>query len=217
MMLLTKSRKKGGYCTAGIDLKNGEWIRIVSDGKGCISNEMLDKHLRYSNRDRVQILDIIEVECKEYKPNYYQPENYVFDSFTNINKIGNGTIDMVLKIHPFENKNFVFYDSGYSVHYDYIINSVKFEDRYSLILIKVINPQVDVKTWEQGNRTVTLNFIYNSKIHKYFRITDGLENEYREKPDGIYILPGDYAFIISLGDLYRDNKHYKLVSKIFPL
>jgi len=217
MILLTKSRKNKGYCTAGIDLESGEWIRIVSDEIECISNEMLDRHLRYSNGSEAQILDKIEIECKGYELNYHQPENYVFDSSINIHKIGNGSLDKVLKIHPFENKNFIFYDTGYSIHCDRI-NSIKPGDRYSLILIKVTDPQVDVKTWGNESRTVTLNFIYNFRTYRYFRITDGFENKYkREKPDGIYTLPGDYALVISLGDLYKDNKHYKLVSKMFPL
>lgn len=217
IILLTKSRKNKGYCTAGIDLESGEWIRIVSDGIGCISNEMSDRHLRYGNGNEAQILDIIEIECKGHELNYHQPENHVFDSSTNIHKIGNGSMDGVLKIHPFENKNFIFYDTGYSIHCDHI-NSIKPGDRYSLTLIKVTDPQVNVKTWEHGSRSVTLNFIYNSKIYRYFRITDGFENRCKkEKPDGIYVLPGDYALVISLGDLYNDNKHYKLVSKMFSL
>lgn len=47
-----------------------------------------------------------------------------------------------------------------------------------------------------------MNFTYNFKSHKYFRITDGLENGYKGKPDDIYILPGDYALVISLGELF---------------
>lgn len=216
IILLTKSRKKGGYCTAGIDLENGEWIRIVSDGEGCISNEMLDRHLKYNDGSIAQILDIIEIECNEYKPNYYQPENYVFDSSTNIHKIGNGSMNKVLKIHPFENKSFIFYNIDYSVHYA-DINLIEPWDRYSLILIKATNPQIEVKTWENGSKSTVLNFRYNSRYYKYFRITDGSEEEYKRRPDGVYTLSGDYAFVISLGDLYRDDKHYKLVSKIFFL
>jgi len=215
IILLTKSRKKGGYCTAGIDIESGEWIRIVSDGQGCISDEMLDEHLRYDNGGMAQILDIIEVECTGYNPNYYQPENYVFDSSTKMHKIGNTTIDKVLKIHPFENRNTIFYDTSYSISGNFV-KEIDSNDKYSLILIKVTNPQVDVKTWEEGNKSVTLNFLYNLKFYKYFRITDGFESIYKRKLDNIYILPGDYALVISLGELW-DNKHYKLVSKIFPL
>jgi hypothetical protein len=215
LILLTKSRKKGGYCTAGIDTENGKWIRIVSDGKDCNGDEMLDEHLRYDNGGMAQILDIIEVECIEHNPNYYQPENYVFDSSTKMHKIGSTTIDKVLEVHPFENKDTIFYDTSYSIPGDFI-KKIAPNDKYSLILIKVTNPQVDVKTWENGSKSVTLNFSYNFKSYKYFRITDGLESGYKGKPDDIYTLPGDYAFVISLGELW-DNKHYKLVSKIFSI
>lgn len=216
IILLTKSRKYGGYCTAGIDIENGQWVRIVSDGCGCISNEILDCHIMYNNGSMAEILDIIEVECKKYSPNYYQPENYVIDSSKWIRKIGRATMDEVLKIHPFENRDYIFYNMSYKVYHDEIF-SIDEKDRYSLILIKTTQPQINVKTWADGGKNVTLCFNYNYICYKFFRITEGLENEYKLKPDGTYILPGDYALVISLGELYKDNYHYKLVSKIFPL
>lgn len=76
---------------------------------------MLDEHLRYENGDMAQILDVIEVEFIGCNPNYYQPENYVFDSSTKMHKIGSTTIDKVLKVHPFENKDTIFYDTSYSI------------------------------------------------------------------------------------------------------
>ena len=29
--ILTMSSKNGGYCVAGVDVNNGNWIRLVSD------------------------------------------------------------------------------------------------------------------------------------------------------------------------------------------
>ena len=31
IVLLTKSKKRGNYCIAGVDRKTGEWIRIISE------------------------------------------------------------------------------------------------------------------------------------------------------------------------------------------
>lgn len=216
IILLTKSRKHGGYCTAGIDTKTGEWIRIVSDGEGCNTDEITSKQLSYKNGHQAEILDIIKIHCIEYKPNEFQPENYVNDKSKYWQKIGQASLDEVLKLHPFEDKDYIYYNADYRIEGS-SVGKIRNENKYSLVLIKVTDPIVVVKRWPEGDTSVTLNFCYNKQNYKYFRITNGIEAEYKTKGDGNYIIHGKVGLIISLGELYTDSKHYKLIAEIFNL
>lgn len=214
IILLTKSRKHGGYCTSGIDIEDGKWIRIISDGLGCSTDEIPSSQLTYDNGNEANILDIIKVHCTEYRPNYFQPENYVNDRNEIWEKLGRVTFSQVLQLHPFENKDDIYFDTSYSILGAHI-TQIPYQDRYSLILIKVDNPEVNVKTWESGRKNVTLSFSYNNNYYKYFRITDGSENSYLNYRDGNYIEEGSFGIVISLGELFTDLKHYKLIASSF--
>lgn len=46
--ILTMSSKNGGYCVAGVDVNNGNWIRLVSDvvyTHGALSNNDIKPRL----------------------------------------------------------------------------------------------------------------------------------------------------------------------------
>ncbi|WP_017209974.1 dual OB domain-containing protein [Clostridium beijerinckii] len=215
IVLLTKSRKHMGYCTSGIDIENGNWIRIVSDGIGCLTDEIPHSQLTYENDVEADVFDVIEVECIQYKPNYFQPENYVNNKNVKWKKIGQTSIEDIIKIHPFENKDYVYYDTGYSISNSFI-SQLEDKDKYSLMLIEVINPVIVVKTWGVGDRSVTLNFNYNGEEYRYFRMTDGFDLQYSSYCDGNYTILGRVALIISLGEVY-ESKHYKLIAKVIKL
>ena len=215
IILLTKSRKHGGYCTSGIDIENGNWIRIVSDGIGCQTDEMPHGQLTYQNGEEANIFDVIEVECIQYKPNDYQPENYVNNKNVRWKKIRQASMDEIIKIHPFEKKDYIYFDTEYSISASYI-SRLDSRQKYSLMLIQVINPVIIVRTWNPGDKSVTLNFRYNGENYKYFRMTDGFDLQYRDYGDGSYTILGRVALIISLGEVY-ESKHYKLIAKVIKL
>lgn len=216
IILLTKSRKHGGYCTAGIDVKTGEWIRIVSDCDRCNTDEITSEQLSYENGQEAEVLDVIEIHCIAPKPNKFQPENYVNDNTQYWQKIRKANLDEVIQLHPFENKEYIYFDNDFRIEGSSVAE-IRDEDKYSLILIKVTNPIVVVKTWPEGDKSATLNFCYNKQNYKYFRITNGLEAEYKAKADGNYIIRGEVGLIISLGELYKDFNHYKLIAEAFNL
>lgn len=221
LIILTKSRKHGGYCIAGVDIHTGEWIRIISDDIESSTDEITERQLTYINGQVVDILNIVKVKCKEFKPYYYQPENYVLDSSTQFTKLGEASLRDVLNIHGFEKKDFIYFNSDYRVENSFI-NNMDDKNKYSLVLIKVTNPSVNVsvKPWSScGEKSVTLSFFYNHYHYNYFRITDDdFASEYHENECGNYQLHGNYALVISLGELYKINSsHYKLIAKIFEL
>lgn len=61
MIILTKSSKFSAKCVAGINVENGEWVRLVSDDvekHGAIPDYKLQTDTR-----EVCILDVVEVHC----------------------------------------------------------------------------------------------------------------------------------------------------------
>ncbi len=79
VVILTMSSKNHGYCVAGIDLQNGEWIRLVSDDAdthGALSKE----DVRYSDGGCCKPLDVVRVAIDQYTPIEHQPENALIDS-----------------------------------------------------------------------------------------------------------------------------------------
>lgn len=214
-VLLTKSRKHSGFCIAGIDLIDGSWVRIVSSETG-LSNEIHRGSLLYENGQEADFFDVIEVECIKKVPSYFQPENYLMDNKKWI-KLDKSNINETLKIHPFEMHKTIFYDKNHNIE-EKTVREIENPSRHSLVIIKATNVSIFVKTWRPGEKKATIHFTNNNNIYKYFSMTDGTENEYIRKDDGVYPLVSDYALIISLGELYDgDKKHYKLVAKMFPL
>jgi hypothetical protein len=224
IILLTKSRKHGGYCTAGIDCTTGKWIRFISDDRECRTDEVTEKHMTYNNGQVAEVLDVIQIGCKEFNPYYYQPENYLIDINNQWLKLGTASINKILRIHPFETKEYLFFDTYYKIS-DTLVKSLDEEDIYSLIFISVKNPiiNVNVKPWN-GEKSVTMSFKYNSKNYRFFRITDEIfESEYYQYDYGNYTLFGNYGLVISLGESFAwesnhsEQWHYKLIAKVFEL
>lgn len=214
IILLTKSRKHGGYCTSGIDVKNGRWVRIVSDGVGCNHDEIPYNQLICDNGEEAKIFDILEVECDSYKPTYFQPENYVKNRNIAWKKIGQSNLNEVIRLHPYEEKDYIYYNNDYRVDDSYI-QTLPSGQTYSLMLIQVTNPTIEVKTWETGKKSVTFSFYYNNSYYRYIRSTSGFEQQFLALNDGTYIISGVFSFVISLGETYsRDLNHYKLIASV---
>ncbi|NMA74811.1 MAG: hypothetical protein GX963_11775 [Bacteroidales bacterium] len=77
LVVLANSFKEGGRCLAGKTVITGRWIRPISDRtkKGELNNE------EYSDPQGVEYkqLDILRIPLKISCPEFYQPENYLFD------------------------------------------------------------------------------------------------------------------------------------------
>lgn len=73
MIILTKSSKFSAKCVAGINVENGEWVRLVSDDvekHGAIPDYKLQTDTR-----EVCILDVVEVPIIGRCGDLLQPEN----------------------------------------------------------------------------------------------------------------------------------------------
>lgn len=214
MILLTTSKKSGNYCIAGVENKTGNWVRIVSEDEK-IQHAVTSKDMVYEDGSMPQIMDIIRIKCKGHNPSYYQPENYVLDNSEYWEKLGKASSEELLKIHPAENKQFIFYDTDKSIDGDFIEGSN--DNNYSLILISPEDICIHVKQWPE-RKQVTISFNYNGNRYWYVRITDTeFENQYLQYPEGNYNYQEDCLLVISLGDMHKDKKHYKLIAKVLTI
>ena len=76
IICLAKSRKIGGYCIAGKELKSGKWIRPVSIRS---TEEISSRECMYDTGKEVEVLDIVDIPIKGHKPENFQPENFLIN------------------------------------------------------------------------------------------------------------------------------------------
>lgn len=215
IILLTTSKKSGNYCIAGIEKGTGNWVRIVSEDEK-IQHAVTSKDMEYQGGSMPQVMDIVRIKCKGHNPSYYQPENYVLDDSAYWEKLGEASIKELFKIHPSENKPFIFYDSARCIDGAYV-ESLKGKDKYSLILISPEDVCIHVKEWPE-RKQVTMSFNYKGNRYKYVSITDTeFENTYLQYPEGNYNYQEKCLLVISLGDIHKDKNHYKLIAKVLNI
>lgn len=215
IVLLTKSKKKGNYCIAGVDTKTGEWIRIISEDTS-IQHAVSPVYTWYENGSMSEVMDIVRIKCKESKPGIHQPENYVMDERVVWKKEGIITVEQLLQIHNVEIKPFLFYNADKAVD-SKMLNRLDDEELYSLILIEPEDICIHVKNWPAGKQ-VTTSFAYNGNRYWYIRITDtAFERKFLDYAEGNYHYSNPCLFVISLGDKHTDNKHWKLIASVLYL
>lgn len=205
IIVLTKSIKHNGYCVAGIDAHTGEWVRLVSDdheSEGAVPAEML----QYSDGSFVQIYDVISVEIISHVPTLVQPENYLYAGDVKWRKIGVSNLDEVIDLHGYDNPRYVFGNTDVSLPSDW-----RFTGESSLLLLNVPESNIWIKTFQNGSKTVSLNFTYNNEKYMYMRIS---QKGFRSLDDGSYSTGSD-SIVFSLTDRYYYNgKYYKVVAQI---
>jgi len=213
IILLAESKKYKNLCIAGVDTSTGEWVRIVSQDSS-VSHAVKIEDAIYEDGSVPKLLDIIEIECMGRKLNYYQVENYVYNPDYYWSKTGQATIKDVLKIHPLENKDYIFYNTDKRVHKDYLLG-LSDKVKYSLMLIAPTNIKVHVRQWA-NRKDVTMSFDYRGLRYNYLSITDiDYEQRYLALEPNDYTLKNGTLLVLSLGDCYKkDNCHYKLVVTI---
>ena len=212
VVLLTKSKKYHNYCIAGIDKDTGEWVRLVSEDKS-IHNAVPSSDLIYEDGTEAEVLDIVKVEIKSHDPNYYQPENYTYDSGYYWKKVGVSSVNLVLKMLDQVEDNYIFHNSAKKLPKAFV-QQINEKRRYSLKLIIPENARLNVKRWKPTEPlSYTICFYYNDLEYSFWKITDESFTALY-KQEGWYDLD-NVALVASLADLYdEDNSHYKLIASI---
>lgn len=164
IILLAASEKYRNYCIAGIDTSTGEWVRIISEDTS-ICGAVRKEDMQYEDGTFPEILDIIKIRCKKYQPSKHQPENYIFDNQIYWERRGKSTIRNVLRIHPINQKEYIFFDTNKKIQKDRL-SQIPQTEVYSLILISVQTPIITVKQWPE-RKDITMNFIYKVDYSVY--------------------------------------------------
>jgi hypothetical protein len=210
ILILTKSRKRQAFCVAGIDIKTGEWVRIVTDDI-VTEHAVLEMDMEYTNGEYADVLDVARIKFVKHIPSDIQPENWLLDRKEKWQKIETKTVNEVNNKYLDGAKKYIFYNIGSSVNYNEIINS---NEICSLLLLEVSDVQFYVVT--DNKKKVKVNFSYNGIRYKYIYLSDlGVEEEYLKKNDGYHNVTGKRLMVLSLTDKHTDGKYYKMVAKIF--
>jgi|BioPla2DNA2_1021312.scaffolds.fasta_scaffold36164_4 hypothetical protein len=214
IILLACSRKMSNYCVAGIDLITGEWIRIISEDAS-IQHAVRKSDMVYEDGTYPQLFDIVNIKCKQHAPSYYQPENWVLDNRYYWEKLGTASLDYVLKIHPIDSPDHIFYDNCWKIDTNYIAR-LDPRQRYSLTLISPSSLHICIGPSKNypNKKSIKAQFRYKGQLYQYITVTDiEYENIYSQYRDGIYIVDKNVLLVLSLADLY-EGYHYKLVATI---
>ena len=220
IILLTKSSMINHFCTAGIDSKTGEWIRIVSPDEST-QHAVTETDMTFSNGKVAEVLDVVRIKCLDYKPTFCQPENYLLDRRYKWEFLRKTSIRNVLSIHEAEVNKYIFYNTSYKVS-DNDLKTIGSKDMHSLTLIEpsALTVVKEQNPWKHKLQYYA-DFSYSGNWYNFMRIKDpAFENEFERKPLGpICNLPKS-LFVVSLANTpvveHGENMHYKLVAAILP-
>lgn len=199
--ILTMSSKNGGYCVAGIDIENGEWIRLVTDNStthGALSYD----DVKYQNGQYCKPLDVVRVSTIRETPLEHQPENVLIDSEKWWSKVKTLTLDDVLEMHPAERHAFLLGNQ-----YAYITEAGIGNVNHSLIIVEVSDLTIEHPT----ERSTKATFTYRGVVYKDISVTD---RDFYSTPNLWQI--NKAVLVMSLPESAHNGKYYnKFIAKIF--
>lgn len=204
LCILTKSYKNGGYCVAGIDMETSRWMRLVSNDSGNdeIPYEFMDKW-----QNRIEVLDIVEVEIIKTIPKNCQKENCLINLEKPLKKIKSITFEEILNFKGYDKRRNIFGNRGKA-----ITPSDAELLSYSLILIPVTNLQFSLIQNKDNYKWICkdLTFTYNDSVYT-LPITDPefKKEEYHNKQFS------RASIVVSIPSEPYNEWHNKFVAKIF--
>ena len=205
MVILAKSYKQGGYCVAGMNLFNGEWIRLVSSRNhdNAISKYSMDSR-------NINCLDIVDVDLIESIPLSCQKENFLIYEGTGIIKTGKLDLENVVNEINLDKPNYIFVNN-----HKYITDAEVKKLARSLLFVKVSDFRVTARRNSEIEKPkFKCSFCYNDT--NYFNLS--LTDPNFCSLDKVGKLIKSAALVISLpSKAYDDGAFYKFVSSVFPL
>ena len=205
IIIMTKSAKITGFCIAGIDISNGQWVRLVSDdgtGEGAVSK----RDLTFKDGTQAEVFDLVAVECVP-SPTEAQSENYLYDKRYYWEKIKTMSQEEAFSNCPLSNSQFIFKNNERSL-YDNEINGE------SLMLVEIDQIIINVVN-QYGKKKWKTDFIYNGFTYNNINIGDiYVRDTYSEY--GIYPISGRHKAVFSLtGKFDVTGKYYKMLAQLF--
>lgn len=204
--VLTKSKKWHGLCVSGINIDNGQFVRLVSDDQEN-HGTIYEWDFKYSNGRSIECLDIVKAAVLGHDGAQLQPENLLVDKTKTIEFVDHATIEEVISMHHCDIVDKIFAnDAEYIDHEDW----EKSNFGRSLLLLQVSNLKVFINSYGKTKA----NFIYEGEEYKNYSVTDF---KYMDKELNI----NRAYLVVSVGVgfthmITNKNVHYKLIAAIYP-
>lgn len=206
MVVLTKSSKYHNYCVAGINLENGELVRLVTNDSS-IQGAVKESELTCCDGNIIDVLDVIEVSIDDYgEKNKIQPENVLLNSNESPKIIGKMSIDDVLKNYDLDNNNTIFGNNCY-----YVLPNHVLKLGHSLTLVQVEKLEVYLIRNIDGAYKTKANFWFKDIYYCGLPVTD---KNYFNIND--HICYENAVLVVSIGGVFN-GKHYKFISAIYKI
>lgn len=205
MAVLTMSAKFGGYCVAGINMRNGRWERIVTEDEES-HGALFNSDLTSKDGRLVRELDIIDVPIVDFLKDDIQPENILLCKDEPIEIIGKTTLEEVLKIHPCNLRKGIFGN-----YYQFLLPEEIEKIRHSLEIIEVSNFKLYRAENSSGKLKTKAEFVYNNRKYWNMSVTDLFALENFEK----FVEVDKAILVISIGTEFN-GRYYKYIATIYP-
>ena len=214
IVCLANSKKCGGRCIAGKEVKSGEfgnWIRPVSDRS---SEEVSKEEYQYEDGNEPDLLDIIDIPLLKHQPHNYQKENWLLVPNSKWLKVDKAEADDLWNLVDSDCTLWSNESSSMNGHNNRIAEDNCEAIDSSLRFIHVDKLKLKVSGPEYGNTTKTVRGLFQHNNSKYkLSVTDTkYEKKYSAKHIGDYEL-GKCFLTVSLGLPYK-NYAYKLIAAI---
>ena len=208
LLCLANSRRDGGRCIAGIDLKSGKWVRPVKSD----SSPFTMSEVSYKNDTSPNVLDKIKIRVLRSKASYYHPEDCIVDQRFRWERIG-GCKRKNISQYVDATAPYLFKDSN-----DRLLARDLENQPLSKSLMLVRLPSVTFrKMWGQNKYRPQIRALFKHRGFEYnLVVTDDAWEGKFAKRDGPYWDMGDYTFndtfylTIGMGEKFG-SYHYKLV------
>ena len=109
--IFAKSAKNNNYCVAGFDLDTKNWLRPISNNPNIEDAVPFEDatYLNFSDTHEVKIFDVVEIEAEnENVDNLIQPESFYYTESTHWKKIGETTLQNILKWRGYDDRENIF-------------------------------------------------------------------------------------------------------------
>jgi len=213
IVCLANSRKLSGRCVAGKEYlgrgRFGTWIRPVSSS---LNRELSRKDIAYEGGGYPEPLDIISIPLKDPCPECHQVENILVDC--DYWWVKEGTLEKS-KINNMIDDAPTLWSNGYH-SFNGMNDRVPKEEaglqiKSSLVLIKPDSFSIRVENEMKGKKA-RARFIYKN-VEYWLVITDPIEEVYKRKATGDYVINEETYLCISLGEPLQ-GWCYKLVAGV---
>ncbi|NWK12373.1 dual OB domain-containing protein [Clostridium cadaveris] len=219
LVVLSKSRKHGGYCVAAIDCGNRSFVRLISRNKlnhyAIAENDLIDQ-----NGKCAEVLDnVVVVPDKNNISLPFQPENELIDTgYYVFNKGKFNNIKLRSIINGMTNKyEYIFFNIDKRIS-SIELHQIDSNNIHSLELI--IAEKLTIRVKEVNKRTLKGSIYYKGNWYNDLSITDiEFEKNYYDKVDNFnygYITLNNPYLLISLGEEFN-GFHYKLIASVLNL